>query len=672
MIRTSDHRLAPIAAPARLDHFRGRVRTSGRFPGSIAIGIVLAAATVAFGQDDFWVTLRDGTVLRTPLSVETIPWRRVDASGTISSDQLRLDSVTTIELARTPASRQLIEIRQQLANLQSENYHVRNQAEANLIQNGSQFIDVLTAARESGNAEVRYRIGRVLRRLQSKDAKRVDADFDVVTLADGTIISGDLEFDSLRLEFRGREFQLGRDTILQIARTPGSETKGNPSDWTNAAWSKPGDRFYQAGDVHVTFDSGRLNESFAKFEDVHDAYVFRGVRLKADCGADPANVVTAGFAVDQGRSRKNSAATMMTRNSKKYLGAIQIDFCEPGLPDIPAAAHRVACYIALVDHPRDFVMDAYSADGQIVASSEALEKTSFIGVESAIPIAYVRVQPNRNLKIDPAEQDANFVIDDLNCDDPQPSADRGVPDQIRLVLNDGSRLLCSSVQFEGPSLSARGGSAWGWDQTSKPFSFSVDEVQSVTFPTGPALPREVALWGYFSDGSQLPLDIQGEDWIVRGSPQWKVAQSDLAGVFGGEHVLRFPLAIDLETQKVVAIKPAERWLVPEVKIDSGGVSWNQESAELREPISLENSSHSADTTSQFELAQAPSIWWRPPLSADPVAGWLKTRDGRVFALNGATGVQIENIDVDSVALRRADETISIAWNDVSAVKFPSR
>lgn len=633
------------------------------------IALATLAGSPALGQDDFLITLRDGSILRAKVNLGAIPWSRIDPSGTVSADQLRLESVRKIELARWPASRQLVEIRRHLANLQSDNYHTRNESEAALVGTGGQFIDVLNAARESANAEVRYRVGRVLKQLQRKDAKRVDADFDLVTLASGEVISGDLEFESLQVDFRGTAYDINRDTIFQITRLPLVEASA-ARKWTTQTFSKPAEQFFQAEDFHIDFDRGRLNETFAKFEDIHDSFVYRGARLRADCGAEPATIVTAGFAVDQGRSKKNSAATMMARNNKKYLGAVQIDFCEPGLADIPASVHRVGCYLALVDHPRDFVLDAFSADHQIVASAEALEKSAFVGVESTIPIAYVRVQPNRNLKVDPAEQDQNFVIDDLTFDPPRADPTLAREGQALLQTIDGSRLVCSSLEFDGNSFVARRKLPLTNDGKNEPLTFAPGEVAALTFWLSPRTSRTACLWGSFVDGSFLALAVDGEKISSRDFDQWTIDRSELAGVSGGNTTLRYPLAEDFAAKQTVIVRPAERWLVPAVDIGEDGMSWDPAKAELREVMHLENSSHAADPTSQFTLADAPSIWWELPSEPDSAFGWLHSIDGSKFTLNGPTQIQVENLDNEAITLSRAGQSIRIPWSEVIAVKFP--
>lgn len=645
-------------------------------------GINLRAAFLLFaigigtipvhGQEDFLVTFRDGTIVRSPLKVPKLPWRRVDLQGKLVAEELHLDNVLKMELALTPASHQLLMIRKHLADLQSDNYHARNEAEAGLVKWGGQFIDVLTAARESPNAEVRYRVGRVLKRLQNKDAKRIDADFDLVTLANGDVVAGDMELEFLYLEFQDQTYRTRREEIRLIERVAAAPETVNES-WVTGSFAAPAERFYQPRDVHINFDQGRLNETFAKFEPIPLAYVFRGAQLIADCGEEPATIVTAGFAVDQGRSRKNSAATMMDRNTKKYLGAIQIDFCQPGLEDVPAAVHRVGCYIALVDHPRDFVLNAYSAEHHLVASSEALEKTSFLGVESSIPIAYVRVQPNRNLKVDVSEQDDNFVIDDLTFDQPQPVC-RSVNGHCIATLRDQSRLICESIRFDPETSSWIAIPLGSLKSHANELIFPLGDLATLSLPASEEAPsdeaRAGAVWGYFRDGTQLPLDVTSNPWTVSGHPEWTVSREDLSGIWGGIGPLRFPCDEDLATGKTVIVNPAERWLVADVQVEGGKVSWQSEGAELKEPIELKNSTHAPDTRSEFMAVEAPSIWWHKPVDVQLAAGWVRLKDGRKYAIGGDSQIVLSAVEAEAIVLQRGPIEIRVLWNEIDALALP--
>jgi hypothetical protein len=624
----------------------------------------------AQSSSEFYLTLRDGSLLRTSLQMPAVRWRRIGPNGNVTTDTLDFESVARVDLARSPASRQLIEIRQLLVELQSDNYHVRNQAEATLILRGGAFVDILTAASETDNAEVRYRIGRILKRLQAKDAKRIDAEYDRVQLMSGEIVSGDLEFDTLSAEYRGRSYEWPRQAIDSISRSGPPAAGEIPAG--AATFTSPDAPFFARGDVHITFDAGRLNESFGKFEDIRNAFVFRGTLFTSDCGAVPASVVTAGFAIDKGRSKRNSAANM-TRNEEKskYIGAIRIDFCEPGLADIPAAVHRVGCFIALVDHPRDFELVAYSAEGQIVATAEALEKSAFMGVESRIPIAAVRVQPNRNLNIDPEEQDKNFVIDDLTFDPPTAVIGVARTDQARLWTTDGSRLVCSSVSFDGRDFRATSASLPGDGASETSLVLAPESVGAICFPASEPTERAPGLWGYFADGSQLPLSADGEGLVSAAFAGWNIARNELAGVWGSRGELRYPLQSDLDGGKTVIVRPAERWLVDQVQIGGDGVRWDGASAELREVFTLENSSHAPDPTTSFALADAPSIWWQAPV-APGETGWLLARDGRKFVFNGPTQFALDRLDESGAWLSRGEQKFQIPWDEIAAIEFPEQ
>jgi hypothetical protein len=636
------------------------------------VGAALALIPASRGQDQFVVSLRDGSILQAGIDLGTIPWRRIGPNGTVTDEALSLDSVTRIELARRPASRQLIEIRQHLSHLQSENYHVRNQAEAALIKLGGPFQSVIAVAQQTDNAEVRYRVGRVLKRLGDKNTKRVDAEYDVVTLTDGESVSGDLDFERLSLQFRDQALQLPRDAIAAIAHADRYASPSLPRPTQTQVFSKPGDSFFQPGDFLVDFDTGRLNETFNKFEEINEAFVHRGVRLTADCGAEPAVVVTAGFVVDTSRSKRNSAATLIKQRNKKYEGSIRIAVCEPGLAHLPATVHRVGCYSALVNHPRDFVLEAYSASGDIVAVAESLEKAPFVGVESSIPIAYVWLKPNRHLKVDPQELDQTFVFDDLTFDPPRATPTVTQAERATIWLRDGSRLLCTSLDFNGQTFQARGAIALGTDGAASSFDLPPNEVVAVSLAVADPAPRKESLWGYFADGCCLPLEVGRDGMRTADFDEWAVAQDDLAGVFGGQTTPRLPLSEDLTGQHKVVVLPTERWLIPEFKLTPAGIAWDESQAQLREVFHLENSTHTPDSTAAFTLPTAPSIWWRAPVPVADSSGWLTTLDGRTFAFGTTSQVGLEKLELEGILVSRAGQSLRIPWNQVAAIRFPDR
>ncbi len=650
-----------------IDNFRHRLAlATSHFAFFILhFSICTLLGSTSDAQDNFFISLRDGTLLRSKLNDSPLTFQRVGPKGSVSSDQLQFNTVQRIDFVLTPASRQLAEIRRLLVELESPDYHVRNDAETELVKTGGKFLEVITLAQETDNAEVRYRVGRILKQLQGKNAKRIDAEFDVVTLDGGEAISGELLVEKIQVDFRGRSLAIHRDSIASMSQVPSNNTEEPLRPTASHIFSAPGETFYQTRDTIIDFQFGHRNESFLSKEDIRLSFVHLGARFSATEGTEPIFVVASTFKINQSRSKQFTAGT-----NKKYKGSIQIDFCEPGMAKLPATVQRVGCYIGLVDHPRDFVLDAFSADHQIVATAEALESNAFMGVESSIPIAYVRIQQNPNLILNPVDQDDNYVIDDLTFDPPHATPAVAVSDEAALLTVDGSRLICSTIEFDGQAFVVRSLSPLETDGTNPPLSFAPNEVAAITFWLGTATARDEALWGYFADGSFLPLVVEGEKLSSRDFDQWKFDRSALAGVCGSQTLLRYPLSEDLASKQSVVVRPAERWLVPEIQIDSDGASWDQSAAQMREVFKREG--HSPDTTSQFALSDAPSIWWQAPVEPDTNLGWLHTVDGRKFVLNGASQIEIEKLDRDAVILSRATQPIRIPWSEIVALKFPGR
>ena len=71
---------------------------------------------------------------------------------------------------------------------------------------------------------------------------------------------------------------------------------------------------------------------------------------------------------------------------------MELRFCLPNQQSVRAGVHELGLFIARVNHSRDFIMEAYNADGQILGSVEASDQQYvFMGIKSSEPIVFVRI-----------------------------------------------------------------------------------------------------------------------------------------------------------------------------------------------------------------------------------------------------------------------------------------
>ena len=134
-------------------------------------------------------------------------------------------------------------------------------------------------------------------------------------------------------------------------------------------------------------------------ESVEHAYTPLGLELSTSIGT---SFVGANSYVVAGRSLGNSAATV----SPVWEGVMTLRFHVPGLPKRPATVRAFGLWIAHV-FPDGTKLEAIDAHGSVVGEiATRCLGTDFLGFQSDVPIAAVRVVPN--LAIDP-----NFTVDDL-------------------------------------------------------------------------------------------------------------------------------------------------------------------------------------------------------------------------------------------------------------------
>lgn len=641
-------------------------RTARVLSALVAAGSLLLASIPAAAQTEFLIRMRDGNQLLAKLETSELPWSEIRPDGSVVERSATLGSIRSIEFSRLSVRESAAEIHSLLEQLGSPDYHVRNRSEETLLKKGGQFVDLIEHAKTNANPEVRYRVGRLLTKLRAKGVKQVSAEYDeLVVDGNSEPVRGDLADWSPTVHVFGRTLTLNRKNVLSIHRgATGSEGQAE-GDRPAAALSlnEPGTEFYRPGDIHIDFDNGRRGESFLVSENIARSFIDRGVIFSG--GADPAtSVIAAGFRIPQGRSAKNSAATMTLGD--RYKGTMRIDFCVPSLPEVPATVHRIGCYVAVVQDPGELVLRAYDRHGTLVGSAVAMGKTSFVGVVSPQPIAWATLSSNRDLPLPASEIDDDFAIDDLVCDPPQADPMRPCGQQVTVALLDGTRVSGAAAQFEGDTVRLL--------QTAlgeEPLILHRGEVRSIAWGNHPAEPRSEQLWSMLRDGSLVPLAIPaaGELRTVA-PPEAPLELTDVAALFGGARGLVLPGSIAVDRQRPVAmflfghVAPGPVQLAPE------RISWPADASTFVAPSGLE-SLPNPQYPHEFPPPQLPSLWWEaPPLPTANDAGALDLTDQQHIVFRRDGRYQLERCTPQEVVVTVGGSAWPIPWSRVQAIRFP--
>ena len=118
-------------------------------------------------------------------------------------------------------------------------------------------------------------------------------------------------------------------------------------------------------------------------------------------------------------------------NGMPYKGEINFEFCLPNQPLIPAGVYRFGTFIATVDSPRSFIVEAFDRDGDLIGTVEARKtkirtaKCDFLGIESTTPIHRIQIRSNPYLYRVDDNVDEDYALDTFYFTKPVPIASPG-------------------------------------------------------------------------------------------------------------------------------------------------------------------------------------------------------------------------------------------------------
>ena len=123
----------------------------------------------------------------------------------------------------------------------------------------------------------------------------------------------------------------------------------------------------------------------------------------------------------------------------------------PNQGSVAAGVMEFGMQMARVNHSRDFIVEAYNADNQLLASVESSDEPCvFSGIKSTQPIAKIRILSNPYLfRIDRAI-DEDYAVDSICFSPPVPIDSLTPKDQPSVTLNNGDLLKTNKIKLSGP------------------------------------------------------------------------------------------------------------------------------------------------------------------------------------------------------------------------------
>ena len=665
----------------------------------IAIALLgLAVSPNSASGDQFALNLSNGSVITVEADADQIiPWNTVDTSGNSKEEHQRLGDIQRINLTDQPASLKVAKVRRLLDQLDSDSYPERQQAQAALSEPalGLAFRELIEQESENESLEVRTRVRLILASLKkAKNPK--PPEFDILFLKDGTSLRGDVGEFVFKCSYRGTELNLERQAIRRLS--PQAIKALNPQAAAPLAVEtihKHQAEFYADPKRVIDFDSLEDTDDTTS-KDLTNSFIDRGIIMNADgkgfvglsgypfkypdtpCGGESACVVDA-----SGLYRK------------RFEGNMQFSFCQPGLPDIPAGVNEFGLFLSRVDRARDFIMEAYNQESQLLATTEATdEHCVFLGVRSNEPIAFVRVLSNPYLFEVDRKVDKNYAIDNLWFSAPQPLHDvlvaRNVPDTHTICLKNGEILSVEDLRFKGETIQI-------FDSIlGKQFVLETDEIHAIRYvPQEPSenllrmpIPTSDDWMVMLKDRSILKV-TPGKTFTSQLLKDRQLETENVMAIWSQRDHLRFPEKGDFADAKNILVFPTCRWQT-EIELKESGVEWKT-GKQIQQPVyprlkrqeiaeKKELPENREDVTPKFTRfqygkrteSQMPTIWLSQPQIYPSELGCVSLNDGQQISVGGEGGFSIAALSVNGVTLSGPDQlSIEIPAEQIHSIRFPN-
>jgi hypothetical protein len=609
----------------------------------------------------------DGRVIAANVKATHIDWTSVADDGRSELRKIRLADIQKIILTESPAAKQIAEIRQLIEQLDSDTYFQREAAEKKLSDPkfAAAFYDLIAQRTNDDRLEVRYRLRRILARL---DDDRVQAPlrFDTLTLKSGETMQGDAGVFEWQGDFLDQKITLRRNELTMVDASRNQPVVRPPGDSTPIQVKL----FYRHDDFvndeirRIDFSEDPSGNTLERRDNVNDVFIPWGLQFTPQ---GKGYIGIPGFSIpsdDLPVGGKSIARfNDFGRNGIPYKGVISFRFCVPNQANLPAGVTKFGTFIATVDSPRAFVLEAFDVHGDLVGVVESpATDCGFLGIESSVPIHQVQIRANPYLYRVDGNVDEDFALDTFFFSEPTPVATPPKNNRPLVVLGDGTRFT-GKINFQpGNKIQL---DATGIGKITVPLA-KVAEISLGRVPT-----LEPQKWiATTTDGSSVFVDPAAgfeSRWLG------KIAFNDIASLHNSSNPKRYPIAGDFDEVNAVLVYPTCRLPLAKIKLTDTGYSWPKNSQKYLQPVDEKSplGIPGLDPTPQvnrviFSEATAdtiPTLWRKKPT---PLAsGYVRLIDGQTLALGSK--LKIKTTQTDAIVLTNGRREIRLPIDQVSSI-----
>ena len=601
----------------------------------ILLIVTTVAADVAKAES-LQLFYADGRVISVDVVTQSFEWTHVSDAGVSTVKTIRLSDIRELVLTKTPAAKQIAEIRQLIEQLDSPEYHLRQEAEEKLSnpELSAPYVDLIQEQTNDPRLEVRIRLKRIYDRIEKKRVQS-NVKFDTLVLKNGESMQGDAGDFQWSGVFLGRPIKVIRSELTSVA--PGGNAAVKTA--TPAAKTASVKLFHKheefAADKSlrvVDFSSDPSGNLLSKLADVTNTFVPWGLKFD-DYEKGYVGIPTFNLQIDSlpvGRQMIAKFNNNPGLNGMPYKGVVNFQFCVPNQPLVPAGVYRFGTFIATVDSPRSFIVEAFDREGSLIGTVEA-EKThcGFMGIESTIPIHRIQIRSNPYLYRVDGNVDDDYALDTFYFSKPVPLALPVNEAMKGLVLRNGTRLV-GDVSLKSPNKVLVTTDEFGQ------LKFDLNEVEEIGFGKVPA--RQLKTWmATTEDGSTLAVDPSRG---FKSSLLKRSVKDSLLCLFNSSNPKRYPVAGDFQQGKQVLVYPTCRIPVNEVDFTDSGFAWSAKAKKLLQPVDEESplGVPGKDPTPQVSeitykkttAENLPTLWLGQP--KPPAKGFVELTDGQTLSL----------------------------------------
>ena len=653
---------------------------------SLLVGIGVLAGFVVAGTcpaGDLELSLKNGSVVTVEADDPTIEWTEFAPDGRSLSQSIDLSRIQRLELAQKPAGREIAYVRHLLHQLGSDSYNERVVANRQLLlpEIGGKYISLLRDHPSTNDFEVRYRLRQILAELKELKVEPQEiGEFDRLTLNETSSV-GDARDFRLACRFRGKPVEFRRRD-LDLIRSVGSivtrrRPVAGPIEVT--LYSDFEKEFFRTDQTRIDFETTPSGEKLKPGDEVTRSYVPVGLRFDNE---PPQRIGVSRFAFQfEGSPARGNSICVVTskgRFDKSFVGEMKFGFCMPGQASVSAGVHELGMFIARVNHPRDFIMECYDTDGNVLGGVEASGLCAFMGIKSTKPIARVRIRSNPYLFRLNRRVDEDYAVDHVCYSKPVPV--NGWVSQVPTVhLTQGDVLIGDRIQISSNQVAINIASI---DQT---LSIPWADVSAVHFsrsrsPSDDPPANESGAWlAMLDDGSVLAVR-PGVTMTSELFGGLSIPPNELVALWQAPNEPRLPCADDFEKGSQVLVYPTCRLATPSVQFSAEEYAWREAKLIQQRLQHLDPKSELTEDPNptaqrvvfrETSIQDTPTLWSRKPSMNDPRKGQLRLTDGQKLVLARPNGFRIATLDSTSVDVEKNGVTQSFDWDQITSLRFPT-